>query len=219
LESQTPAGTGAVIAQELLDACARGDLEREDVVPNLFFLMSAGHETTASLISNSLLLYFDQPTLRNVLQGLAEEGRELEESHAAQWDSVLKEMLRVVTPVTRAYREVSGDFTYKGMRFLSGQQVQMHLAKANADADVFAPDPRRFRPDRSRYAGAKGHLAFGFRDHMCPGLNLGRMTTKAALTGGVFNVLRARCERIVVLSVSLLGLLYLRQACSVGSPG
>ena len=34
-------------------------MELEDVAPNLFFLMAAAHETTASLIANTCLLLLD----------------------------------------------------------------------------------------------------------------------------------------------------------------
>ena len=93
----------------------------------------------------------------------------------------VQEMLRVVTPVTRAYREVGQSFCYKGVGFEKGQQVQLNLATANIDETAF-PDAQRFRPQRAGDAMAKAHLAFGFRHHLCPGLKLGRLTSKAALT-------------------------------------
>lgn len=213
IESSAKSGEGGLdgsIAQELLAASAKGDLEREDLVPNLFFLMSAGHETTASLISNGLLLCFDHPALLGDLRRLAARGREEEESQM-ELERVVKEMLRVVTPVTRAYREVGTDFTYNGVEFRQGEQVQFNLETANSDARAFAPDATRFRAARSSEAGARAHLAFGFRDHLCPGLNLGRMTTKAALTSVLrrfpcieLAVPRAQVQRLPLDSINAL---------------
>eukprot|EP00802_Teleaulax_amphioxeia_P032390 Tamp_36371.p1 GENE.Tamp_36371~~Tamp_36371.p1 ORF type:complete len:177 (-),score=17.51 Tamp_36371:25-519(-) len=98
----------------------------------------------------------------------------------SELDDFTTEMLRIVSPVTRAYRQVAADFTYKGIDMKKGQQVQFNLAAANLDPRVFPPDPEAFRADRT--SSGPSHLAFGFRDHLCPGLNLGRRTTKAALS-------------------------------------
>jgi len=49
---------------------------------------------------------------------------------------------------------------------------------------AFPPDPEEFRAGRmsqnmSQKNNVNRHLAFGFRDHLCPGFKLGRLTTKA----------------------------------------
>ena len=46
-------------------------------------------------------------------------GAELE----LEFDDLITEMLRIITPVTRAYREVAADFKYKGIDMKKGQQV------------------------------------------------------------------------------------------------
>ena len=106
------AGESRTIAEELVLASERGELEREDVVPNLFFLMSAGHETTASLISNAILLCLDQPEvmrqLRLVVGGRGEARAERggdgkgDMERGSELDDFTTEMLRIVSPGTSA---------------------------------------------------------------------------------------------------------------------
>ena len=156
-----PVPDSPCIAEELLAACGSGNMQRADLVPNLFFLMSAGHETSASFISNALLLSLDLPFLFQRLR-CAQPG---------ELDDMITEMLRLITPVTRAYREVESDFTYEGIDFKRGQQIQLHLADANRDGSVF-PAPETFRLQRST---TNRHLAFGFRDHLCPVMKCGNV--------------------------------------------
>ncbi len=194
------AGEGRTIAEELVLASERGELESDDIVPNLFFLMSAGHETTASLISNGILLCLDRPEVLRQLKLVAWRGgggrdvegdgrraggeeTERDGGHGAEleleFDDLITEMLRIITPITRAYREVAADFKYKGIDMKKGQQVQFNFAAANIDPLAFPPDPEEFRAGRMSRNNVNRHLAFGFRDHLCPGLKLGRLTTKA----------------------------------------
>ena len=134
---ESGSGEGRTIAEELVLACEKGELERDDVVPNLFFLMSAGHETTASLISNGILLCLDRPEVLRQLKLVAWRARgggdgtwgetERDGGRGAEleleFDDLITEMLRIITPVTRAYREVAADFKYKGIDMKKGQQV------------------------------------------------------------------------------------------------
>ena len=55
--------------------------------------------------------------------------------------------------------------------YLQGQQIQLHLADANRDGSVF-PAPETFRLQRSN---TNRHLAFGFRDHLCPVMTCGNV--------------------------------------------
>lgn len=78
-------------------------------------------------------------------------------------------MLRHRSPAQNFARRATCPVTLAGQDIDEGDAVLLSLAAANRDPGRF-PEPERFDPDRD----ARGHLAFGWGIHQCPGGVLAR---------------------------------------------
>ncbi|MFB9444223.1 cytochrome P450 [Dactylosporangium vinaceum] len=128
-------------------------------------LMFAGIETTQNLIAN---------TLHALL------------THPGTWDSALpaavEEGARYAPPVRGVLRRTTRAVVLAGVAIPAGAELVALTAAANRDPAVFT-HPDRFDPARR----PNRHLTFGLGRHYCPGAELTRRTTVAALAA-----LRAR---------------------------
>jgi cytochrome P450 len=140
-------------------------LTDEEAVANCLLLLAAGHETTTQLIGNGLLALLRHPAQWARLQ-----------SDPALIDSAVEELLRFDSPVQWTSRVTREEFTWRGQRFLPGQQVSLSLGAANRD-------PLRFpKPDMLEITRADNrHLAFGYGSHFCLGAALARLEGRVAL--------------------------------------
>ncbi len=134
-------------------------LSGEELLSNAVLLLTAGHETTSNLIPGGLLELSKQP---EAWAALVRQPRH---------PNVPDELLRVVSPVQFDGRRLSEDAQVEGHTLKSGQSVQLMLAAANRDPDVF-PDPNRINWDRPNSAR---HLAFAAGPHYCLGASLARL--------------------------------------------
>jgi len=143
---------------------------RPDVVANCIFFVSAGHQTTTSLIAGGTLLLLEHPPILERLR------RDHEAIPAA-----VEEMLRLVAPVTLTVCRARESAEIDGFRVRAGESRLAFLAAANRDPHVFA-DPDSFVVDRS-----PAHLSFSAGTHFCLGAPLARLhaqiALKALLTG------------------------------------
>jgi cytochrome P450 len=166
LEYARKVGGEGLIA-ELVRAEKEGArLSRNEMVPMVYFLLVAGHESTTHLISGSVFELAKNPGLRDWL--------------AEDWsraDLALEEFLRFVSPVHFSKpRFVRQDMDLDGARLKSGDQIMAMLVAANMDpaANVLPEklDLER-RPNR--------HISFGTGIHFCLGHQLARLEGKCAL--------------------------------------
>ena len=145
---------------------AAGDTEREtELVGNLAFLLCAGHETTASVLSGGLLALLQDSA---AAEGLG-HGDEL----AAP---AVEELLRFVSPVQMTSRILQADLELRGRRLRRGQHVDLVLGAANRDPAVF-DEPHRLIPTRA----PNPHVALGAGPHVCLGAALARRELQIAL--------------------------------------
>ena len=134
-------------------------LSGEELLSNAVLLLTAGHETTSNLIPGALLELSKQPEAWAALV------------HNPRHPNVPDELLRVVSPVQFDGRRLNTDLQVGGHTLKAGQGVQLMLAAANRDPDVF-PDPNRIEWDRP---GSARHLAFAAGPHYCRGASLARL--------------------------------------------
>jgi cytochrome P450 len=140
-------------------------LSDEEIINTGITMLTAGHETTTSLIGNGLLLLLQEPTRwRQVVDD------------PALVSSAIEEILRFESPVSRQPRLLRTDVEIAGQHLRAGEMVFQMLNAANRDPDHFE-DPDRFdlrrRPNR--------HLAFGQGIHFCIGAPLARLELGIAL--------------------------------------
>ncbi|HKY91594.1 MAG TPA: cytochrome P450 [Nevskiaceae bacterium] len=143
-----------------------GSLSHQEVVHMARLLVSAGHETTANLISLGTILLLEHPDQLAAL--LADP------SLAA---SATEEILRFTTIVHATPRRAAlQDLEVSGQVIRKGEGLIPLTAAANRDPRVF-PDPNRFDIRRN----ARSHLAFNYGPHHCLGANLARLEMQVVM--------------------------------------
>jgi cytochrome P450 len=141
-------------------------LPDDEIVVLCNFLLVAGHETTANLLSGSL---------RYLL-----EKRELWEQLSAAPEIVtaaVEELLRFVSPVLWVSRMPTEDIELDGKVLRKGSRVQLGIGAANHDPSEF-PNPEQLDFTRPKV----NSLAFGYGPHFCLGAALARMEAQIALS-------------------------------------
>jgi cytochrome P450 len=142
-------------------------LTSQELLSTIFQLIVAGHDTTASLIENSVVALLRNP------EQLSELRRDLDKIPAA-----VEEFLRYDAPVPHStFRYTVEPVVIAGVEIPAGAQVIICLAAANRDGDKYA-SPEELDIDRA----VARHLAFGHGVHHCLGAPLARMEGHIALT-------------------------------------
>ncbi len=152
--------------EDLLSRQLAAGMSPEDLAPQAFLLLVAGHETTANMISLSVATLLDK---REKLDALREQ--------PDLTVGAVEELLRYFTIAeVGAQRLALEDVEIGGVTIRAGQAVMGLTNTANRDATVF-PEPDEI--DFTRMA--RNHLAFGFGAHQCLGQNLARLELEIAL--------------------------------------
>jgi cytochrome P450 len=167
LRASIEAVIGRPGGSSLLAAAAEtGGLSTDEVVSNAAVLMFGGIETTEGMISTAILHLLSHPEQlgvvtadRNLLPGAVEESLRLEPSAA-----VVDRYATADTPLAAA-------------RIGRGDLVIVSIAAANRDPAVFA-EPDRFD---IRRPNGRHNLGFARGPHFCPGAQLARIETRAAI--------------------------------------
>ena len=154
------------LVSALVAACDGGDrLADDELVATLVLLLIAGHETTANLIGNAMVVLDAHPSQAAALGG----GDDMA-------DTAVDELLRFDPPVQIAQRVALAPVALGGRTVPTGAAVIVSLSAANRDPDTFA-DPDRLDLARS----PNPHLSFGAGVHHCLGAALARAEGRIAL--------------------------------------
>lgn len=156
------------LISELLRANEGGDrLSHQETVAMVYLLLLAGHDTTANLISSSVLTLIEHPEQQDLLRAQPE----LLETTA------IEELLRYTTPVADgAPRIATEDVEIRGVQIPTGAQIIGSIISANRDPEVF-DDPETLDLTRK----PNKHLSFAFGIHYCLGHQLARLEGRTAL--------------------------------------
>ncbi len=143
----------------LIAAEEHGDrLSIDELIANVVFLFSAGHQTTRDLVGNGLLALLRHPDLK--LRVAADP---------SLLPALVEECLRYDPSVTATVRRARDDTTVAGTPIAAGDRLILSISGANRDPARF-PDPDRFDIDRLN----NEPLAFGGGIHYCLGAALAR---------------------------------------------
>jgi cholest-4-en-3-one 26-monooxygenase len=122
-------------------------------------LVTAGNDTTKTMLSSGLLALLQHPDQMAELRG-----------DPALVGSAVEEILRWANPLHYFRRTATADTELRGQAIAAGDKVAMYYTAANRDPDVFA-DPHRFDIHRN----PNPHLSFGIAEHFCLGVHLARL--------------------------------------------
>ncbi|WP_404476477.1 cytochrome P450 [Novosphingobium sp. BL-52-GroH] len=160
------------------------------IVNVLETFMVGGNETTTFLLGNALLRLADDPALADRLR-----------ADAGQIPVFIEEMLRLEAPAQSVVRRTTKDAAFDDVTIPAGALVMVFLVSANRDEIAFA-DADELRLDRP---AAPRHLAFGYGNHACLGLQLARAEARIALA-----TLLPRMHDITVMDVDWMANDFLR---------
>lgn len=167
----------AAPAGDLLSALVQaqeddGDrLSDKEMVTMVIALVIAGHETTAHLVSNSVLALLTRPDQLARLR-----------AGEVSWSQAVHELMRMRGPVQLLQtRYATEDVPLGGTTIPAGGPVQAAVVSANTDPREFT-DPDRLDVGRETGRG-EGHLGFGQGAHYCLGAALARQEAEVALHG------------------------------------
>jgi cytochrome P450 len=159
---------GNDLASELIRSVDSGEvpLTSAEVAAIIFSLIAAGFETTLRLLTSCLLHLL---TERHHWQAVVDDQSCI--------PAVVEEALRFDGPVLGLLRRAREDVELAGTTIPTGSLVQVLVASASRDEQVF-PDPDAFAPHRER---TPAHLGFGMGVHFCIGAPLARIELLVAL--------------------------------------
>jgi cytochrome P450 family 144 len=143
-----------------------GILQIGEVTTILHTLLSAGGESTTSLLGNAVRMLAENPALQQQLRAQPE-----------LVDVFVEESLRLESPFRQMLRSVPRDTTLGGVDIPADSTVLLLFAAGNRDPAQFNhPD----QVDLTR-GSPKRHLAFGHGIHFCVGAALARIEARAVL--------------------------------------
>jgi cytochrome P450 len=163
---ERPTG-GSDVLSKMLEARddagkAMTDVELRD---ELFTLLVAGHETTATALAWTFERLIANPTTLDRLRAELADGRD------DYLDAVIKESLRLRPVVPLIGRIVRKPFELGGYQIPAGLRISPSIYLTHRHADTY-PDPERFHPDR--WLGVKpdpyAWLPFGGGIRRCLGM-------------------------------------------------
>jgi cytochrome P450 len=160
------ARTGPGLAATLRSHYADNNLDEDDVVAVLFFLLVAGQETTSQFLTALMRRLIETPAVT-----LAVRDRRVASS------DVVAEALRTDTSVVTWRRVTTRDTELADVAIPAGASVVLRLAATGRDAAIVA-EPHGFVPGQR---GSRRHLAFGAGLHRCLGSHLAAMEAEVVV--------------------------------------
>ncbi|WP_037872311.1 cytochrome P450 family protein [Streptomyces sp. SPB074] len=157
--------TSALIAAREADPDA---LSEEELVGTLLLMLSAGQETTLSLITNAVRALLTHPDQRALATG----------GDASVWADVVEETLRWDAPIGNfPFRYPLEDVEIAGVPIPKGEAIMAPYSAVGRDQRQHGSDADRFDITRERHR----HLAFSHGPHFCLGAPLARLEAGLAI--------------------------------------
>ncbi|GGC78169.1 cytochrome P450 [Tersicoccus solisilvae] len=156
-------GGDNLVADLVRDQDAGAEITDHEIASVCYSLLFAGHETTTTLISNTLRLLLAD---REQWQRLVEEPKRI--------PAAIDEVLRFSGSIVAWRRKALADATVGGVAIPEGAELLLLMGSANRDESRFE-EPERFDIARPN---AREHLSFGFGIHYCLGNMLAKLQAR-----------------------------------------
>ncbi|MEO7020981.1 MAG: cytochrome P450 [Ktedonobacteraceae bacterium] len=165
LIAERRAHPGDDLLTKMVHAEENGDMLSEDeIVIATNFLLFAGHETTANLISVGTYHLLQNPEQLAQLR-----------ADPSKMPAAVEELLRYVSPVHTLSRRTLQEVTIRGVTIPAESSVNIFVGSANRDSEKF-PDPEKLDINRPPTRS----LGFGYGIHYCLGAALARIEGQVA---------------------------------------
>ncbi|QDY75540.1 cytochrome P450 [Streptomyces qinzhouensis] len=161
---RVPAGG---LVDEIAAARADGRLSRDEAAGLLLQLVTAGSESTTSLLGSAVRMLAADPALQDRVR-----------TEPALLEAVIEEALRLESPFRGHFRVTTRDAELGGVHLPEGARLMLLWGAANRDPGAFE-GPDLLDPGRS---AVRSHTAFGRGLHFCLGAHLARLEAMAALS-------------------------------------
>jgi cytochrome P450 len=122
-------------------------------------LVTAGQDTTQTMLSSGLLALLDHPEQLALLR-----------KEPSRIPAAIEEMVRWANPLHYFRRTATSETVLGTTKIAAGDAVAMYYSSCNRDEDVFA-DSHAFDITRT----PNKHLGFGQAEHFCVGVHLARL--------------------------------------------
>jgi cytochrome P450 len=167
LVADAHANGGDNLVADLVTAQSEGaEISDHEIASVCYSLLFAGHETTTTLISNTIRVLLSNP----------EEWNKLVED-PSRIPGAIDETLRFSPSIVGWRRKALADTEIAGTPIPAGADILLLMGSANRDPGVFE-EPEVFDVNRPN---ARNHLSFGFGIHYCLGNMLAKMQDKIVL--------------------------------------
>jgi cytochrome P450 len=140
-------------------------LPLEQVSGHGFLVLIGGTDTSAALLTNTLIHVSEHPEIREKLQGGPES-----------LVTAFHEFVRFYTPVPSLARTATSECVMAGQRIRPGDRVLLSWAAANLSPELF-DEPDELRTGR----WPNRHIAFGIGLHRCLGANVAEVLWTSAV--------------------------------------
>jgi cytochrome P450 len=161
---------GEDILTSLAHSVGSGDLSIRAAITILHTLLSAGGESTTSLLGNAVRILAERPDIQQQLRE-APDGI----------PGFVEEVLRLESPFRFHHRSTPHATTLGGVEIPAGANVLLFWGAANRDPNEYDRPDELVLDRPARHAAAR-HLAFGRGIHQCVGAPLARMEARIVLT-------------------------------------
>jgi cytochrome P450 family 144 len=157
-------GESEHVLDAIKTALDAGQFSADQAMTTLITLLSAGGESTSSLLGNAVRILAEAPDLRRRLQG-----------DPALIPAFIEEAGRLESPFRSHLRSVPRDTRLGGVAIPAGSTLLLMWGAANRD-------PAKFdNPDAISFGRKLQHVTFGRGIHLCVGAALARMEARIVL--------------------------------------
>ncbi|WP_186372162.1 cytochrome P450 [Arthrobacter sp. KBS0702] len=154
-----------IISSTIVDLLDPGLISQTDLVAALRLLLTAGHETTATMIATSAFVLLTHDDQLGEIR-----------SDQSLLTGAIEELLRYISMLFILVRTAKQDLLIQGQQIKAGEGLIVGPALANKDPRAFDM-PNRFDIHRD----SRHHVAFGFGPHQCLGQPVARLELSIAL--------------------------------------